>query len=164
MTAGKPVETRWGKLPRMSEAPVTIRLAQRRDYQFDNTFGGAVPGLTTDEPPPLGAGEGPSPMQLLGAAVGNCLAASLLFALRKFKQSPDPIGCEVTAETGRNAQNRLRVSAMTVKLTLGVPAASLAHLDRVLATFEDFCTVTGSVKGAFPVTVTVFDALGQQLK
>ncbi len=100
----------------------------------------------------------------LAAAVGNCLAASLYFALRKYKQSPAPIACEVSAETGRNAQNRLRVASMAVQLSLGVPASALAHLDRVLATFEDFCTVTGSVKAAFPVTVTVFDSLGERLK
>ena len=39
-------------------------------------------------------------MQLLAAAVGDCLSASLLFALRKFKQAPEPISCEVQAETG----------------------------------------------------------------
>lgn len=148
----------------MSEATVTVRLSQRQDYQFDNHFGAGIADLLADEPPPLGAGAGPSPMQLLCAAVGNCLAASLLFALRKYKQNPEPIACEVNAETGRNEQKRLRVASMAAKLTLGVPAASLAHLDRVLATFEDFCTVTGSVKAGFPVTVTVFDSLGAQLK
>lgn len=148
----------------MSEAPISIRLTQRQDYQFDTHFGGTIADLRADEPPPLGAGSGPSPMQLLCAAVGNCLAASLLFALRKFKQSPEPIACEVSAETGRNAQNRLRVASMTVRLTLGVPGSSLAHLDRVLATFEDFCTVTGSVKAGFPVEVAVFDSLGRALK
>jgi predicted phosphoribosyltransferase len=45
-----------------------------------------------------------------------------------------------------------------------VPAASLEHLDRVLATFEEFCTVTASVRAAIPVSVAVFDSLGAQLK
>jgi len=148
----------------MSASPVTVRLTQRRDYQFDNHFGGAAADLLTDEPAPLGQDAGPSPMQLLCAAVGNCLAASLLFALRKFKQSPDPITCEVSAETGRNAEKRLRVLGMTARLRLGVPAAQLEHLDRVLETFEDYCTVTGSVRGGFPITVEVTDATGTRLK
>ena len=53
---------------------------------------------------------------------------------------------------------------MTARLTLGVPATSLEHLDRVLATFEAYCTVTQSVNAAIPVTVEVFDALGNRLK
>lgn len=148
----------------MSESPVTVRLTQRRDYQFDNQFGDGVPPLLADEPPPLGQGAGPSPMQLLCAAVGNCLSASLLFSVRKYKEEPGAIACEVQAEVGRNADKRLRVLAMTARLTLGVTADALPHLERVLAGFEDFCTVTGSVRAAFPVTVQVFDAAGVQLK
>jgi len=148
----------------MSEETVSMRLTQRSDYQFDNHFGAGIADLRADEPPPLGTGAGPSPLQLLCAAVGNCLAASLLFSLRKYKQAPEPITCEVTAQTGRNEQKRLRVAAMTVRLTLGAPASALQHLDRALASFEDFCTVTGSVRAGFPVAVSVFDAQGRQLK
>ncbi|MFO1292271.1 MAG: OsmC family protein [Rubrivivax sp.] len=142
----------------------TIRLRQLQDYQFDVEFGAAVPVLRADEPPPLGQGSGPSPVQLLAAAVGNCLSASLLFALRKFKQQPEPIGCEVTAEVGRNAEGRLRVLGMEVRLTLGVEAAALQQLPRVLDTFEGYCTVTQSVRGSIPVALQVFDAAGARLK
>ena len=148
----------------MSESTVTVRLSQAQDYQFDLDFGGGLPALRADEPPPLGQGNGPSPVQLLAAAVGNCLSASLLFALRKFKQAPEPIHTEVTAEVGRNAENRLRVLSMQATLTLGVPAVSLAHLDRVLGSFEAYCTVTQSVAGAIPVSVKVLDAEGVVLK
>ncbi|WP_088283136.1 OsmC family protein [Ideonella sp. A 288] len=148
----------------MSDTPVTVRLAQRHDFQFDTHFGPDLPVLVTDEPAPLGQGTGPSPMQLLCAAVGNCLSASMLFSLRKFKQQPEPIGCEVSAEVGRNADKRLRVLGLHARLTLGVPAASLEHLDRVLGSFEEFCTVTASVRASIPVTVAVFDAQGVQLK
>ena len=148
----------------MSDARETVRLTQRHDYQFDNQFGGSAPALLSDEPPPLGQGAGPSPVQLLCSAVGNCLAASLLFALRKYKEDPGTLACEVEAETGRNADKRLRVLGLTARLTLGVPGDTLDHLDRALASFEDFCTVTGSVRAAIPVTVQVFDAHGAQLK
>ena len=148
----------------MSESPVTVRLVQRRDYQFDNQFGAQVPSWLVDEPAPLGRGEGPSPVQLLAASVGNCLAASLLFALRKYKQLGEPIECTVDALVGRNAQKRLRVSEMKARLTIGVPAAGIEHLERILSTFEDFCTVTASVRQAFPVTVEVLDASGARLK
>ncbi|MCZ4316129.1 OsmC family protein [Comamonadaceae bacterium G21597-S1] len=148
----------------MADGKETVRLVQGQDYQFTMQFGGAAPDWLADEPPPLGKGEGPSPVQLLAAAVGTCLSDSLLFALRKYKQSPEPIRCEVTAEVGRNPENRLRVLGMQVTLTLGVAAAGLQHLNRVLDQFEAFCTVSQSVGAGIPITVQVHDADGALLK
>ena len=148
----------------MSESSVHIRLQQKQDYQFDIHFGGDVPQVMGDEPAPLGAGQGPSPVQFLAAAVGNCLSDSLLFALRKFKQAPEPLSCDVHAEVGRNAEGRLRVLAIRAVLTLGVPAAALQHLDRVLGQFESYCTVTQSVGQGIAVSIEVVDALGVRLK
>ena len=142
----------------------SVRLTQQRDFLFEVGFGDAIAPLLADEPPPLGSGQGPSPEQMLAAAVGNCLAASLLFSLRKYKQQPEPITAAVSVETGRNAENRLRIKAMNVVLTLGQPAAALLHLDRALATFEDFCTVTQSVRAGIDVNVQVLDATGARLK
>ena len=148
----------------MSEESVHVQLKQQRDYQFDIDFGAGIPAVMGDEPAPLGAGQGPSPVQLLAASVGNCLSDSLLFALRKFKQTPEPISCDVQAEVGRNAEGRLRVLEIKVVLTLGVAAAALEHLDRVLGTFESYCTVTQSVNAGIAVSVAVVDALGVKLK
>jgi len=148
----------------MTEKTIQIELAQRHDYRFDVQFGGDAPVLTTDEPAPLGQGQGPTPVQLLAAAVGNCLSDSLLFALRKFRQHPEPIRCQITSEVGRNADNRLRVLKMTAVMTLGVPAAQLEHLDRVLESFEQYCTVTQSVGQGIPIELQVFDATGARLK
>ncbi len=148
----------------MSSPVQTVHLTQVQDYQFEVDFGAGKPRLRTDEPAPLGQGSGPSPVQMLATAVGDCLSASLLFALRKFKQDPAPIRCELQAESGRNAEGRLRVLRITATLTLGVPAASLEHLERVLGSFEAYCTVTQSVKGSIEIEVQVFDALGARLK
>lgn len=148
----------------MSETMPDVRLRQERDYQFRIEFGAGMPSLLGDEHPPLGQGAGPTPVQLLAAAAGNCLADSLLFALRKFKQAPEPISCDVTAEVGRNAQGRLRVQGLKAVLTLGVPADTLQHLDRVLDQFENFCTVASSIGQGIPITVNVRDSAGRQLK
>lgn len=148
----------------MADQPVKVVLRQQADYQFENSFGSSVPSLLSDEPPPLGQGMGPSPVQLLAAAVGNCLSDSLLFALRKFKQKPEPLSCEVEATVGRNAAGRLRVLRMDARLTVGVAAASLEHLDRVLAQFEEFCTVTQSVGQGIAIEVSVLDCNGLKLK
>ncbi len=143
---------------------VTVNLKQETDYKFSLNFGENTPVVYSDESPPLGQGEGPTPVQLLAAAVGNCLSASLLFALRKFKQSPEPIATEVHAIVGRNAENRLRVQRIKVALRLGKPAEELEHLERALGQFEAFCTVTESVRLGIPVEVSVFDAAGKKLK
>lgn len=148
----------------MSEELVRVDLVQQADYRFDTRFGAELPPLVTDEPPPLGTGLGPSPVQLLCAAVGNCLSDSLLFALRKYRQAPEPLRCSVEAQVGRNAEGRLRVLAMHARLQLGVPAAQLQHLDRVLSQFEAFCTVTQSVGQGIAITTEVQDSEGAVLK
>lgn len=148
----------------MGESTESVTLHQQLDYRFDVDFGQAIPILVADEPAPLGSGQGPSPVQLLAAAVGNCLSDSLLFALRKFKQAPEPLRCTVEAEVGRNEQKRLRVLKMTATLHLGVPASTLQHLDRVLEQFEAYCTVTQSVGQGIPIELQVFDSEGLRLK
>jgi len=152
------------KADEMSEKQIVVHLTQEQDYRFQIAFGGEVPGLVADEPPPLGHGNGPSPVQLLAAAVGSCLSDSLLFALRKFKQNPDPLRCEVQADVGRNPDGRMRILHIKAVLTLGLPAAQLQHLDRTLDQFEEFCTVTQSVRQGIPVTVEVYDASGVRVK
>lgn len=142
----------------------SVTLVQRQDYQFEHHYAPALPVLLADEPPPLGTGLGPDPVQLLASAVGNCLSASLLFACRKYKDDPGALRTEVRATTGRNERGRSRVQGLAVDLHLGVPAASLPHLARVLETFEDYCTVTQSVAPAIPVTLRVLDSTGAVLK
>jgi len=143
---------------------VVVQLQQRQDFRFDIQFGADLPVLTTDKQAPLGTGLGPEPIQLLCAAVGNCLSDSLLFALRKYKQAPEPLSARVEADVGRNPEGHIRILGIRVELRLGVPAARLEHLDRVLSTFEGFCTVTQSVKQGIPVAVAVRDSEGVVLK
>ena len=47
-----------------SEDIVRVELTQQQDYRFTVAFGGGIPPLNIDEPAPLGAGTGPSPLQL----------------------------------------------------------------------------------------------------
>lgn len=142
----------------------SIELKQQADYRFEVHFDNpAVPPLVTDEAAPLGRDEGPNPSRLLTTAVANCLSASLLFAMRKFKNEPGPLRTVATATLGRNADKRLRVLGISVDVHLGVPAAGLVMLDRILAQFEEFCVVTQSVRTSIPVAVRVFDVTGAVL-
>ena len=144
--------------------PVSVTVTQQRDYQFLVDFGASIPSLQADEPAPLGAGEGPSPSELLLASVANCLTASLLFALRKFKQDAGGIRATATARIERNEEKRLRVQEITVVISLGKPGAEIEQLDRILSQFEAFCTVSQSVRQGIPIVVTVEDGAGVRVK
>jgi organic hydroperoxide reductase OsmC/OhrA len=117
----------------------------------------------TDEPEPLGKGEGPNPTRLLVSAVANCLSASLLFALRKFRNNPGKLVTQATAELVRNEQGRLRVGHIHADIRLAEAGAAHASLERILAQFENFCVVTESVREGIDVSVSITDADGVQL-
>ena len=148
----------------MDNKTITVELRQISKFQFMIEFDEKIPQLLTDEPSPLGEGKGPSPVQLLAAAVGNCLSDSLFYAFLKFHQSPEPIHTIVFADVGRNEEGRMRVLKIEAKLHLGVEADKLEHLDRVLEQFEDFCTVTQSVGQGIPIHTRVLDSKGVILK
>jgi uncharacterized OsmC-like protein len=143
---------------------VSVSITRQDRYRFLVDFGEAIDGLVADEPAPLGETAGPSPSQLLAAAVANCLSASLVFAFGKFREDPGAMTATAVCEIGRNEKNRLRVSAITVTLKLGVAPAGLAHLDRALAQFEDFCTVSQSVRAGVPISVSVVGPDGAVLR
>lgn len=140
---------------------IRVVLEQDGGYAFRIAFDGtALDPLLTDESPPLGEGRGPSPAALLLASVVNCLGASLLFALRKFKNHPGPIRAEITAQKQRNAEGRWRIPRAQVVIHLSDKAAAFESLQRVLDQFEQFCLVTQSVREGIIVDVTVQDADG----
>jgi len=142
----------------------SVTITRQSGYQFLVDFGAAIPQLLADEPAPLGQGAGPAPDHMLLAAVANCLSASLLFSLQKFKQDPGTLIATATPEMGRNADKRLRIMAIRVKLELGQVGADIEHLDRVLSQFEDFCTVSMSVRQGIAIHVQVTDGAGVVLK
>ena len=141
-----------------------FELQQLDDYEFKVRFDGeSVAELLLDEPPPLGGGKGPNAARLIGAAVANCLASSLLFCMRKFKQTPGPLRAEVKGQLARNDKGRLRIGRFDVTIRLADAAASVQRFDRCLAQFEDFCVVSESVRHGIPVGVRVVDAGGAEV-
>jgi organic hydroperoxide reductase OsmC/OhrA len=124
-----------------------------------------VPELVLDEPEPLGKRKGPNAARLVAAAVANCLAASLVFCLRnKFRQNAGPVRARATGRLERNDKGRYRIAGIDVVLTMAEKRGELAHQDRCLEQFEDFCIVTQSIRRGIPVTVRVLDAAGETLE
>ncbi len=137
-----------------------LELEQLAAYEFKVKFDWpGVDALLLDEPAPLGGAKGPNAARLIGAAVANCLSASLLFCLSgKFKQKLGPLRTQVHGTLERNEKGRVRIGRLDVTIRLAENSASVQHLDRCLAQFEDFCVVTESVRHGIAVGVRVVDA------
>jgi len=142
---------------------VSIELTRLEGYRFRADFGDAIPALVTDEGPPLGKASGPSPVRLLATAIGNCLSASLVFCLTRGRIEVGALSTRATATIVRNEQRRLRVGRIDVELRPELPGGDAAAIQTCLATFEDYCTVTASVRTGLPVGVKVVGADGRVL-
>ena len=133
-----------------------VDLEQRERFHFDVTFDDpSWSSVRLDEPVPIGDGTAPNATRLLGAAIGNCLAASLLFCLQKSRVEVAGISAHVEGTVERNEKGRMRIGSIkvTVKPTLdGVPPERLGRCEQL---FEDFCIVTQSVRAGIDVDVSV---------
>ena len=146
----------------MSES-ITVTVTRQEDFRFLVEFGPQYATMIADEPMPIGVDSGPSPQHLLAASIANCLCASLTFACRKYHEDPGEFSATVTCDIGRNENKRLRVNLLDVRITLNGPPEAVPHLARALASFEDFCTVTESVRHGIQVNVGVFGPDGTKL-
>ncbi|MGM0480332.1 MAG: OsmC family protein [Pseudomonadota bacterium] len=140
----------------------SLSLELINDYKFTVDFGG-FGELITDEPKPAGGGEGPNPSRMLAASVANCLAASLLFALRKYDNDPGKVTADIEGQVER-VEGRWRVTEIEVKLYLGKQQDCFEQLQTALDSFEDFCVVTQSVRNGVDVKVDVYDSNNTRLK
>jgi uncharacterized OsmC-like protein len=133
----------------------TMHIEEIEGYRFRTRFDKAhYADLLTDEPKPLSQDTAPNPARILGAAVGNCLIASLKFCLSKAGIELDELSGDVTVQLTRNEDKRLRIGSIDVtlhpRLTNG--AGEFSHC---LDIFEDFCVVTESVRKGLDVKVHV---------
>jgi len=141
----------------VSETPTfSVDLHRTEHFQFDVTFDDpSWGGLRLDEPEPLGEGRGPNASRLLGAAIGNCLGASLLFCLQKAHVEVTGLAAHVEGVLERNEKGRMRIGSVNVVLRPNVDGVPPERLSRCIDIFEDFCLVTQSVREGIEVAVTV---------
>ena len=133
---------------------LTIRLLE--DYQMDVEFDGEkMEHLLVDEPEPLGDDEGPNAARVLGAAVGNCLSASLLFCLRKARVDVKDLRTEVHGRIVRNERGRFRIESLQARILTAIPEADRPRIRKCLDVFEDFCIVSASVREGVRIDVEV---------
>ena len=141
----------------------SVELEQQEGFEFRVRFDWpGVAELMLDEPEPLGRRAGPNAARLVAAAVANCLSASLVFCLRsKFKQNPGPVRAMASGRLERNERGHYRIAGIDVTLSMAEKFGDMAHQERCLEQFEDFCMVTQSIRAGIPVSVSVVDAEGK---
>ncbi len=136
--------------------PFRADVVQRDHFRFDVTFDDeSWDPIVVDEPVPLGGGAGPNAARLLAAAVGNCLAASLLLCLEKSRVELRTLEARVEGVMERNEQGRFRIAGLSVTISPTVVGEPSKKYDRCLELFEDFCIVTQSVRQGIDVVVAV---------
>jgi hypothetical protein len=135
-----------------------VDLRHTEGYQFvsqagEDERGHGAPYLS-DEPDPVGAGSAPPTPALLGTAIGHCLSASLLEALRHAHVPVMDFHTEVTTVVTPNAAGLPRIDRVDVVLRPVVREGS-PRTGRCEEVFQRHCTVTSSVREGICVDVRV---------
>ena len=139
----------------MSESTFT-KLKLIQGYKFQAKFDAAdIPDLLVDESKPLGENSGPNPTRLLAVAVGHCLSSSLIFCLSKARIKVKNLETTIKATHERTEEGRLRIRKLEVQMRLDVDENDKKRAARCLGIFENYCTVTQSVRKGIDVTVNV---------
>ena len=135
---------------------VLTKLELLEGYRFRVEFDvDGVPSLVVDEMKPIGKGFGPNPTRLLSAAVGHCLSSSLLYCLGKAKVKVRKLDTTVKADIERNKEGYLRIAGLDVQIHLEVEDEDKLRVPRCLSMFENYCTVTQSVRKGIEVKVNI---------
>jgi uncharacterized OsmC-like protein len=141
----------------MSELHVTT-LKLLEGYKFKAEFDIAgVPSLTVDELVPIGESAGPNPTRLLSVAIGHCLSSSLLYCLQKARIKVKDLQTTIRANVARSEQGYLRITSIDAKILLEVNEEDKSRVSRCLEIFENYCTVTQSVRRGINVNVDVVE-------
>jgi organic hydroperoxide reductase OsmC/OhrA len=139
----------------LSESVLTkLELLEGYRFRVELDIAG-VPNLVVDEMTPVGEGLGPNPTRLLSAAVGHCLSSSLLYCLSKAKVKVRKLDTTVKADIERNKEGYLRVAGLDVQIHLEVEDEDKMRVPRCLSIFENYCTVTQSVRKGIEVKVNI---------
>jgi uncharacterized OsmC-like protein len=140
----------------LSEKSFVTKLQLIDNYKFNvKTDLDYMPDFTVDETKPDGEGTGPNPTRLLSAAVGHCMSSSLIFCLKKARIPVQDLSTTVETSLYRNENGRLRIKNIEVQINLKVDKEHENRVNRCLSLFEDYCTVTQSIRKGIQVNVKV---------
>lgn len=140
----------------LSERSVETKLKLIEGYKFDVNFDvDYLPNLVADEAKPIGEGSGPNAPRLLAAAVGQCMSSSLIYCLKKARIPINNIETTVKTNLFKNEKGRTRIKSIDIQILLEINEEHKSRLNRCLTIFEDYCTVTQSIRNGIQVNVKV---------
>jgi len=144
------------ELWRMSERIIETKLWLIEGYKFDVNFDADyLPNLISDEPKPTGEGSGPNAPRLLAAAVGQCMSSSLIYCLKKARIPINNLETTVKTKLFKNEKGLTRIKSIDIQIMLEVNEEHKKRLNRCLTIFEDYCTVTQSIRNGIQVNIRV---------
>ncbi|WGM88510.1 MAG: OsmC family protein [Candidatus Bathyarchaeum tardum] len=140
----------------MTEKSIVTKLQLVDNYQFNTEFDVEyLPNIILDEIIPDGEGAGPNPPRLLSAAVGHCMSTSLVYCLKKARVQIKDIQTKVTTNLYRNDQKKIRIKSIDLEIQLEVNEEDKHRVPRCLKLFEDYCTVTQSIRNGVEINVDI---------
>jgi uncharacterized OsmC-like protein len=140
---------------RMSEFLLTtLKLLESCRFKVEFDVPG-VPSLVVDELMPIGKNAGPNPTMLLSVAVGQCLSSSLLYCLQKARVKVKNLETTIRADMERNEEGQLRITNLDAQIHLVFNEEDKTRVSRCLEIFENYCTVTQSVRRGINVNVNI---------
>jgi organic hydroperoxide reductase OsmC/OhrA len=93
--------------------------------------------------------------------VGHCLSSTLFNTLERSHVRASPIRATVTITFGRNGAGRKRVVGLDARIECApLDESDRERFDRCVAIFEDYCTVTGSVREGIRVRTQIHPPAG----
>lgn len=114
-----------------------------------------IPAFLVDETKPEGDGLGPNPPRLLAAAIGHCMSSSLIFCLKKARIPIKKLETTVKMNLFRNEKGYRRIRSIDIQIELKVNEEDNTRIQRCLTLFEDYCTVTQSIRQGIEVNVNI---------
>lgn len=110
--------------------------------------------FASDEPDPVGDNSGPATPALLATAVAHCLSASLLETSRKAHIDVLEMETTATAVVIPNAEGNPRINRIEVLIS-PLLATDNTRKQRCEDVFQNYCTVSSSLKPAIAINVRV---------
>ena len=140
----------------MPEKSIETKLLLIDGYKFNVNFDvDYLPNLVADEPKPIGEGSGPNAPRLLATAVGQCMSSSLIYCLKKARIPIKNLETTVKTNLFNNEKGLTRIRSINIQINLEINEKDKTRLQRCLTIFEDYCTVTQSIRQGIQVDVKV---------
>lgn len=141
-----------------AERRFAVHLERERLFRFQSQASedGRLHGrpFASDEPDPIGEASAPSTPSLLASALGHCLSAALIEVLRRAHLEVSDCETDVVAVVKPNDQGLPRIDHVEVVIRPLLVTTS-PRTQRCEEIFENYCTVTSSVRRGIDVAVKV---------